>query len=105
MQRFRWLIIFWALFTFFAQPGTPACWLEKTACEAHPHPDGHPERPHSHQYLFDDTQSTSSTVPQRTIPAWQYLKMLRENSIARQLHQPAITLHGWEVSFEPPPPR
>ncbi len=101
----RWFTVFWAIYTIFAQPGLPSCWLERKACEVHPHPDGHPERPHSHQYLFDDMEAAGLALPQQVIPASLLLRLLQHSAISWNLHQPTFTKLGWVVVFDPPPPR
>ncbi len=106
MRRFlRWFTLLWAIYTMFAQPGLPSCWLEQKACEAHPHPDGHPERPHSHGYLFDDMQASGAAIPQHITPAHMILRLLQQVNITWNLRQPAFSTITWFALAEPPPPR
>jgi hypothetical protein len=46
-------------------PGLCPCWLLADARHVHVHPFSHPERPHSHDYLFE----ISSSSPGQTPPA------------------------------------
>ncbi len=106
MNRFlRWFTLFWAIYTMFAQPGLPPCWLERKACEVHPHPDGHPERPHSHGYLFEDMQAAGAAIPQTITPAHMILRLLQQVHITWKLHQPAFSISTWSAMADPPPPR
>ncbi len=98
-------MVFWAIYTIFAQPGLPSCWLERKACEVHPHPDGHPERPHSHEYLFTDMQAAGAAIPQQLIPANLLLRLLQSIAISIHLHQPTFSEQAWIALAEPPPPR
>jgi hypothetical protein len=105
IRSLRWFVILWAVYTIFAQPGLPSCWLERIACESHPHPDGHPERPHSHQYLFDDMQAAGAAIPEQVVPAQLILSLLQQINITWNLHQPTFSIHAWSAATDPPPPR
>jgi hypothetical protein len=102
---FRWLTALWAIYTIFAPPGLPSCWLERKPCEAHPHPDGHPERSHPHFYLVDDMQAAGTALPQQVTPAGLLLRLLQHISISTYLHRPASSSQPWLALADPPPPR
>lgn len=101
------LALFLAGFTMVAQPGLCSCWLLEDVATNHPHPDGHPERPHSHDYLFEMFVSgLVAPPPQTLIPAG----LLVAHLASQGLHRPAATLSrapaiGWQPAIEPPPPR
>jgi hypothetical protein len=104
----RLLIVAWALYTALAQPGLPACWLERIPCESHPHfsPEqaGHP---HSHLYLLD---LVGSSVAPGLAALITPLSLLIEIFLAGQLllifetSSPRLG-HLWKALPEPPPPR
>jgi hypothetical protein len=101
----RWFTLLWALYTVFAPPGLPSCWLERSACEVHPHPDGHPERAHSHEYLLDDMQAVGAALPARLIPAGLLIQLLQHVTVTVDLDGPGFSPRTWEPLFDPPPPR
>lgn len=104
----RWLLVLalvlLATLTAFAQPGLCPCWLMADVAQYHPHPDGHPEKPHAHHYLNDLFQS--QVIVTLTFITAQMLIAILES-------QPryALTLgdtaapRGWVALIEPPPPR
>ena len=49
-----------ALLTAFMPPGVCPCWLMFDPAHHHPHFDGHPEQPHSHEYLLDLFESQTA---------------------------------------------
>jgi hypothetical protein len=100
-----WFTIFLAVYTFFAPAGLPSCWLEKKACEIHPHPGGHAELPHSHEYLFEDMQADGVAIPEQAIPTGLLLRFLQQVSISWRLYQPEYSSMVWSALFEPPPPK
>jgi hypothetical protein len=57
------LFAFMAGYLCLAQPGICPCWLLKDVHDIHPHPAGHPEQPHSHDYLFEMFASAPALAP------------------------------------------
>jgi hypothetical protein len=57
------LFAFMAGFMSLAQPGICPCWLLNDVHDIHPHPAGHPEIPHSHDYLFAMFASAPALPP------------------------------------------
>jgi hypothetical protein len=101
----RLLGTFWLFYLILAQPGLPACWLEKNACEAHPHPGGHAAVPHTHEYLFEDVQTASPALPVRLIPARLLLEFLAQAGLWWQVSLEDTRSGGWFTLLDPPPPR
>lgn len=60
-----------------APPGLCPCWLIRDVRDYHPHFDGHPERPHSHDYLFEmfPTGTTALAEP-NLLPASSLIVLL-----------------------------
>jgi hypothetical protein len=103
----RVLLILWAGYTALAQPGLPACWLEREACEVHPHFGPYQAtHPHSHDYLLDQAKASAAQgLPHLLAP----LSLLIEILFLSRLLRPATSLpvagQGWTSAPEPPPPR
>ncbi len=95
-----------ALLTSLMPPGVCPCWLMPDPAQQHPHPGGHSDQLHSHDYLLDLFES--QTVPGLTakpisVAAW--LAVLAASGLALYLSQPGIGLGDWSRPVEPPPPR
>ncbi len=106
-RLFLAVALFLAGFMALAQPGLCPCWLMADVAANHPHPDGHPERPHSHDYLFEMFASGLAAPPPRAvIPARLFVAHLASQGLLRLTAieglAPAI---GWQAALEPPPPR
>ena len=105
----RLAILLWAVYTIFAQPGLPACWLEAVPCEFHVHfGHGHADVPHSHTYLYDLVQGQAS-LPY-PFPAFDSMLLI----LLLALSGPAAWLMvksentpvaGWIFAPDPPPPK
>ena len=105
----RLALAVWALFTIFAPPGLPACWLEKVPCEFHTHfSEEQAETPHSHYYLIDLTEGTAAQ-PQSLVPVEAALLVIALSisgaKIRQKNHRSAFARCEWALIPEPPPPR
>jgi hypothetical protein len=103
----RAFILFLAGYTTLAQPGLPPCWVEKHACESHPHFSRHQaETSHSHEYLFDLSQSqVAQDLSPLLFPVSLLLAALFTTRILRKMCLPVINRFFWIDLFDPPPPR
>ncbi len=104
---YRLFILVWAGYTMLAQPGIPACWLEKHACEIHIHlSQRQAEHPHSHGYLFDLANADgASALPSVIIPLSLLFLLLFGMRIMRAISLPLTGETAWVSRLEPPPPR
>jgi hypothetical protein len=100
-------ILLWvALLTGLMPPGVCPCWLMPDPAHQHPHPGGHSDQPHSHDYLLDLFES--QTVPGLTampISVAFWLAVLAASGLVLYLSQPGLCLYSWNCPVEPPPPR
>ncbi len=103
----RVFTLVWAGYTALAQPGLPACWLERHACEIHIHlSKEQAESPHSHGYLFDLASADGApALPSLLIPVGLLLALLFGRLVLRELISPMPAQAIWESLLEPPPPR
>jgi hypothetical protein len=102
----RLLIFFMILYSAFAQPGLPPCWLMAESCSVHPHPGGHPELPHDHGYLFDLGQANSDGIaPALPVPARLLIAAAYAASLLLLLADEYIFSSGWVTPPDSPPPR
>lgn len=100
------LSLFVAVVTAFAQPGLCPCWLLPDVTVHHPHLDGHPERPHSHGYLFDLFQThTVAAAPLTLLSAGHFIALLASAGLWRPLHNLSLYICEWSFSPPSPPPR
>ncbi|HVN54240.1 MAG TPA: hypothetical protein VMT46_07910 [Anaerolineaceae bacterium] len=101
----RWILLLLAAYTLFAQPGLPACWLEAQPCASHPHPFGHAEEPHSHDYLLDMVLSGAApAAPIVFAPLAEILALMGLADIFRYLGEHLAQGGAWKpVSITPPP--
>jgi hypothetical protein len=89
-----------------AQPGICACWLLKDVQHVHPHLDAHPERPHSHDYLFQiSSAQTITTAPPTPEPALRLIDLLSLTGLWRPFSSYAPLQVAWSPVMETPPPR
>ena len=100
------LLIILAAFVALAQPGLCPCWLFADVGKYHPHPDGHPERPHSHAYLFElyNSQTVAST-PSLPTPARTLILFLVLSTVWWCVGNYAPSLTSWASPPSTPPPR
>jgi hypothetical protein len=103
----RVFTLVWAGYTALAQPGIPACWLERHACEIHMHfSKEQADSPHSHGYLFDLASAEgASALPTLLIPVGLLLALLFGSLVLRELVSPTPAQALWESLVESPPPR
>ncbi len=100
------LSLFLAVFIAFAQPGLCPCWLMIDVAAHHPHLDGHPERPHTHGYLFDLFQAqTVAAVPLTLVPLSILIALQAAGGLWQPLHNLSLHVSGWSFSPPTPPPR
>lgn len=107
MSRFALaLLVLLIGLTALAQPGLCPCWLMQDVRAHHPHPDGHPERSHAHDYLDDlFSAGTPALVNLSLITARSLLGLLALGSLWRAAANERLTASGWIMRLEPPPPR
>jgi hypothetical protein len=99
-------LVFLAGLITFAPPGLCPCWLLADAQHLHPHPGGHPERPHSHGYLFDLSMSGMPAVAEPTLlPAATLILALALAARWRTVVQLALPYRPWAPPPQTPPPR
>jgi hypothetical protein len=102
-------ILLWAIYTMFAQPGLPACWLEAVPCQFHVHfGHGHAELPHSHAYLYDLAQGQASQP--NPFPAFDsmllVLLLALSGASARLIKRSDQSgIASWIFAPDPPPPK
>jgi hypothetical protein len=103
----RVFTLVWAGYTVLAQPGIPACWLERHACEIHIHlSEEQAKNPHTHGYLFDLASADGApALPSLLIPLNLLLALLFGRLVLRELISPMPAHTLWEAYLDPPPPR
>lgn len=86
-------------------PGVCPCWLMFDPAEHHPHPDGHPERPHTHDYLLDYFRSqTAVAVPDLSLPAALLIALQASSGLRQPLGHAEAHAAGWSAAPLTPPP-
>ena len=107
MSRITFLLcVFIIALTALTQPGLCPCWLMIDIHAHHPHPDGHPDRPHSHDYLDDlFSAGTPALVTLNLVTAHSLLALLALGSLWQANANERLTASGWIMRLEPPPPR
>lgn len=102
----RIALFFLAIYSIFAQPGIPACWLMERPCEVHFHLPGMAEVPHSHEYLFDMARSSGVPIlPMATLSASQLIALLGFTNLWQNLLTWVIVSSEWIASALIPPPK
>ncbi len=92
--------------TAFAPPGLCPCWLMMDIRAYHPHPSGHPEASHNHDYLNDLFSTGLAAVASLAlIPAHALIALLTTPQLWRHIIHDFTFAHGWIPSLDPPPPR
>jgi hypothetical protein len=72
----------------------------------HPHPDGQPDRPHSHDYLGDLFSAGNPAITTLSlIAAHTLIALLTLGKLWRTVSSHACFALGWIQTLEPPPPR
>lgn len=107
MPRFAWLILVALVsLTALTPVGLCPCWLMADVRAYHPHPDGHPERPHGHGYLLElfDAQPVAIVVV-ALIPAHDLVMFLAHGSLWQWVMGLALGPAGWVSPPIKPPPR
>ncbi len=95
-----------AIYSMFAQPGIPACWLMEKPCEVHFHLPGMAEVPHSHEYLFDMARSSGVPIlPMVSLSASQLLTLLGLINLWQVLAARVIGKCVWIPGAQIPPPK
>jgi hypothetical protein len=104
---YRLILLAWASYTALAQPGIPACWLERHACEIHIHlSQRQAESPHTHGYLFDLANADgAATLPSLFIPLSILFLLIFDTLIMRGFTRQLTGESRWISRLEPPPPR
>ena len=98
--------IFLAPYLALTPAGLCPCWLMLEPAEFHPHPSGHPERPHDHRYLFDLFQSqTVAAAPLALLPAGLLIALQAASGLRRPLPDELLHGAGWTPLPATPPPR
>jgi hypothetical protein len=89
-----------------APPGLCSCWLLPNVAETHPHPDGKPYLPHSHDYLHELFHSqTAAVVPLSNAPAAVLMLLIALSGRWFVLGSVAASGNGWQPDVLAPPPR
>lgn len=89
-----------------AQPGLCPCWLIADVREYHPHPDGRPQQPHDHDYLFDMFHAqTAVALVVWLAPASALLVLWALGSLWRLIAGHSLPGQSWSTSPLTPPPR
>ena len=100
------LLVFLAGLTALAQPGLCPCWLASDVREFHPHFDGHPERPHSHGYLFEMFPAGVAVLAEpRLAPAASLILALVLAAMLQARTEAEIFSRPWAPLLLTPPPR
>jgi hypothetical protein len=98
--------LFLSLQTALLPAGLCGCWLMVDVAEHHPHPDGHSEQPHSHEYLFDlFNAGTPATATLNVLPADQLVELLNANPLWHQVTDVLAEPSAWSSPPLSPPPR
>ena len=95
------LFVFLAGYLSLAQPGICPCWLLKDVHDLHPHPAGHPELPHTHDYLFGMFASAPALAT--NIPVETPSVLLALTSLQGLWRSPVDANLGEQASGRPPP--
>jgi len=105
MSRFtQALLIFLIVLTTFAQPGICPCWLMLDV--RHPHPDGHPEQKHPHDYLDDlFSAGTPAVATLLLVTAHTLIAVLALGKLWQSIAITLQSVSSWALMLEPPPPR
>ena len=103
-------VVCMAAYTIFAQPGMPPCWLEKTACEIHPHFSREQEEDphHSHLYLIDLSLGLAAYPYQIShAETFQFFFLLATSGFSgwQGIKPVVIDAQNLSIPPEPPPPR
>jgi hypothetical protein len=105
-RRVRLFVFYLIVYSVFAQPGLPPCWLMAHSCSIHPHPGGHPEIPHSHNFLSDLAQAyTDGVAPALPVPIRLLIASIYMTLLFFLNQNERLIGTGWVSSPEPPPPR
>lgn len=100
------LLIVMAGYMSLAQPGLCSCWLIAEVKDIHPHPDGQPDRPHDHRYLFEIFQAQNIAIANIYVVAVAVLiASLAGASLWHQMLDQAPGGNGWSSPPDIPPPR
>ncbi len=94
-------LAFMAAYLSLAQPGICPCWLIKDVHDIHPHPAGHADVPHSHDYLFEMFASAPAVAP--SLPA-QSPSFFLQHVSARGVWRGFSEANPGKPSEPPPPP-
>ena len=100
------MLVFLAGLTAFTQPGLCPCWLIKDVRYNHPHFDGHPERPHNHNYLFEMFPAGTAVLAEpELVPAAGLILALALAALWLTVTDAAATARAWVLPPLIPPPR
>lgn len=95
-----------AIFIALAQPGVCSCWLMVDVAHNHPHPDGHPERPHAHDYLADlFSANVAITVLPFIFSILAFIASIYASALWQVVLASPFFNGGCRLGLEPPPPR
>ena len=101
----RTIILGLLLYTMFAQPGLPACWLMENPCAVHFHLPGMEEVPHSHIYLFDLVRASSGpALPSVDLVDVQLFALLGLIEVWKEFSQALVLNQSWDglALYHPP---
>ncbi len=84
-------------------PGLCPCWLLD---HIHPHPFGHADLPHSHDYLlWMFSADTAETPPALPTSGEMHARLLSLNDLWSEASEPLPGSPAWSGSLSKPPPR
>jgi len=105
-RRIVILLAFLAGLIAVAPPGLCPCWLIADVRTYHPHPDGQPDRPHTHDYLFELFHAQPvAALPGPPITIGDLMLALIGAGVWRHLSHRAWPAQGWATPPPTPPPR
>jgi len=100
------IVVFLAGLTALAQPGLCPCWLIGDVRGHHPHFDGHPERPHHHNYLFEMFPAGVAVLSEPSLlPAASLILLLGLAVLWQTRLDAAVFSRPWGLVPLTPPPR
>jgi hypothetical protein len=100
------MLVFLAGLTALAQPGLCPCWPIGDVRDFHPHFDGHPERPHHHNYLFEMFPAGTAILAEPSLlPVASLILLLGLAVLWQTRRDVAVFTPAWAPLPLTPPPR
>ncbi|MEA4906951.1 MAG: hypothetical protein VB089_05000 [Anaerolineaceae bacterium] len=106
IRTYRTAVLLLALYTLFAQPGLPACWMMQRPCDLHDHPYQYTNPLHRYNYLFDDVSSGEAPLlPSLWPQTAELLHIIGLSDLTRSVARPYPAGGSWLPDLPTPPPR